>query len=394
MADYQYITPLGVILPDTADIRASVEAEWREALGADIDLSPDTPQGVLVTAEVEARDAVVRNNAEVANQINPDLAGGVWLDAIWALTRGKRRPATRSQLTGVQLAGRPRTIIPAGSRAAVDPSGDLFETTDAVILDSEGKASVNMRSVDLGPIPAPVNKLSRVASSVLGWETVNNPSSATIGSLQESDIAARRRRRQTLALQGVALPEAITSRLYAVEGVRSVAFRENVTSAAATIDGILIGPHSIYVCVQGGTDTDVAQALLETKSLGAGWTGTTTVSLTEPFSGQAYAVKFQRPTAVTVSVRVTARFNGVDAQSIIPLALQRYADGELEGQDGFIIGSDVTTFEISGAINQVEPRIFVTNVELSTDGINYASATVPIALDQIAALGAVQVTPA
>lgn len=394
MADYQYITPQGVILPDTADIRERVEAEWREALGADIDLSPDTPQGVLVTAEVEARDAVVRNNAEVANQINPDIAGGVWLDAIWALTRGKRRPATRSQLSGVTLGGIPGTIIPAGSRAAVSGSGDLFETTATVILDAGGAATVNMQSVEFGPIAAPAGQLVQVATSILGWETINNPSSAALGSLQESDIAARARRRNTLALQGVALPEAITSRLYAVDGVRSVAFRENVTSAWAAIDGILIGPHSIYVCVQGGTDADVAQALLETKSLGAGWTGTKKVNLVEPFSGQTYAVNFQRPTAVTVSVRVTARFNGVGAQSIIPLALQRYADGELEGQSGFIIGSDVTTFEISGAINQVEPRIFVTNVELSTDGINYASATVPITLKQIAALGAVQVNPA
>ena len=393
MADYQYITPLGVILPDTADIRASVEAEWREALGADIDLSPDTPQGVLVTAEVEARDAVVRNNAELASQINPDIAGGVWLDAIWALTRGKRRPATRSQLAVAALGGIPGGIIPAGSRAGVSGSGDLFETTATVILDAGGAATVNMQSVEFGPIAAPAGQLVQVATSILGWETINNPSGAALGSLQESDIAARARRRNTLALQGVALPEAITSRLYAVDGVRSVAFRENVTDVAATIDGILIGPHSIYVCVQGGTDADVAQALLETKSLGAGWTGTTTVNIVEPFSGQTYAVNFQRPASVTVSIRVTARFNGLDGQTIIPLALQQYADGELEGQDGFVIGEDVTTFEISGAINQVEPRIFVTNVELSTDGINYASAPIAVGIDEVAALGAVQVIP-
>lgn len=394
MADYQYITPLGLILPDTAELRADVESEWREAFGLDLDVSPETPQGVLITAETEARDAVVRNNAELANQINPDISGGVWLDAIWALTRGKRRPATRSQLSGVTLGGIPGTIITAGSRAAVSGSGDLFETTATVILDAGGAATVNMQSVEFGPIAAPAGQLVQVATSILGWETINNPSSATLGSLQESDIAARARRRNTLALQGVALPEAITSRLYAVDGVRSVAFRENVTDVAATIDGILIGPHSIYVCVQGGTDADVAQALLETKSLGAGWTGTTTVNIVEPFSGQTYAVNFQRPASVTVSIRVTARFNGLDGQTIIPLALQQYADGELEGQDGFVIGEDVTTFEVSGAINQVEPRIFVTNVELSTDGINYASAPIVIGIDEVAALGAVQVIPA
>lgn len=393
MADYEYISSLGVIVPDTATIRAEVEAEWREALGEDLDVSPDTPQGVLITAEVEARDAVVRNNAELANQINPDIAGGVWLDAIWALTRGSRRPATRSLLSGVELGGIPGTIVPAGSRAVVESTGDLFETVGTVILDSLGVATVTMQSVEFGPVAAPANQLSQIATSVLGWETVNNPSAASLGRLQESDIAARKRRRQTLALQGVALPEAITSRLYAVDGVRSVAFRENVTGAPATIDGILIGSHSIYACVSGGADSDVAQALLETKSLGSGWTGTTTVTIVEPFSGQEYEVKFQRPAPITVFVRVTARFNGVDGQTIIPDAIQRYADGELGGQDGFIIGSDVVTFEISGAINQVEPRIFVTNVELSTDGINYNSGPVSVGIDQIATLVNVQVVP-
>lgn len=72
--------------------------------GQDLDISPETPQGVLITMETENRDAIVRNNAELANQINPDLAGGVFLDAIWALMGGAR-DATRSILTQVQFGG-------------------------------------------------------------------------------------------------------------------------------------------------------------------------------------------------------------------------------------------------------------------------------------------------
>lgn len=109
-SSYNYVSNRGLVIPDTATTLAQVEAEWREALGQDLDVSPDTPQGVLITAEVEARDAVARNNAEVANQINPDISGGVWLDAIWALTGGQRRGATASFLPSVELTGQPGTL--------------------------------------------------------------------------------------------------------------------------------------------------------------------------------------------------------------------------------------------------------------------------------------------
>src|SRR5690606_33094150 len=124
------------------------------------------------TAEVEARDAVARNNATLANQINPDLAGGVFLDAIWALTRGSRRGATRSIVSGVVLTGRPGTNVPRGSRASVEATGAQFETTSAVILNSTGTAVVTMQSVELGPISASIGSLTGIATSVLGWETV------------------------------------------------------------------------------------------------------------------------------------------------------------------------------------------------------------------------------
>lgn len=386
MADYQFVSSRGVVVPDTATLRSQVEAEWREAFGQDIDLSPDTPQGVMVTAEVEARDAVARNNAEVANQINPDIASGIWLDAIWRLTRGSRRAATRSTIAGVVLGGQPGTIVPAGSLAAVESSNDLFRTTGVVTIGPQGTATVAMESVETGPIAAPANQLRTIATSVLGWETVTNPNAAQLGRLEESDIASRRRRRSTLALQGVALPEAITSRVYAIEGVKSLVFRENISPSIQTIDGIIMAPKSVYLCVDGGQDAEVAQALLETKSLGAAWNGGTVVGVTEPASGQTYFVQFDRPQVVQLYARVFARFGALDGETIVRDAIAAYADGELEGEVGFAVGEDVSPFELAGAVNQFEPRIFVTRVELSTDGITFSVADVPIALNQVAAL--------
>lgn len=385
MADYQYVVETGVIVPDTATLQDTVNAEFREAFGADLVLTPDTPQGVLATAETLARDAVVRNNAAVANQINPDLAGGVFLDALWALTGGSRVRATRSLITGVILTGAPNTIIPAGSTASVGPSGPIFQTTGTVQLSIAGTATAIFQAVDTGAIPAPAGDLNTIVSGVLGWETVSNPDPAELGKAEETDTAARRRRRSTLALQTVALPEAIVSGVFAVDGVRSVLFRENVTDAIITIDTVDLAPHSVYVAVEGGTDLDVATELLHRKSLGAGWNGTTVVPVLEPISGQTYEVKFQRPDPLQVYAKVTVKQGTeiADPATLVRNAILAYANGEVEGEDGFIIGGDVTPWELAGAVNIGSPGLFVLGVEIGLDPLTLSTANIPINIDQI-----------
>lgn len=392
MADLQYIQREGVIIPDTADIRAAVEDEFRAVFGQDLNLSPETPQGVLVTMEVENRDAVARNNAELANQINPDIAGGIFLDAIWALTGGSRIAASHSFLAGVIFTGVPRTIIPVGSQAeSVD--GERFETLRPLIIGQDGTTTGDMRAVNTGPVACGAGRLERVASSVLGWETVRNPADAVTGRASESDLAARRRRRQTLALNTVSLAEAITSALYNLDGVDSVSFRENVTNEPMTIDDITLAPHSVYVCVNGGDRDEIASALLKTKTLGAAWNGNEEVEVTEPASGQNYAVRFDRPEAVAVFCRVTVRSGPVDAQNVIPDAIQAWAEGESEVDDGLTVGRDVSPFEIAAVVNLADPRLFVLRVELSTDGQEWSSDIIPVRINQIATLnrGAIRV---
>src|SRR4051794_38182998 len=93
-APFQYINATGVILPDTSGLLSDVQDEYKAVFGADLVVTPDTPQGVLVSAETLARTQVVQNNAALANQINPSIAGGVFLDALLALTGMQRTPAS------------------------------------------------------------------------------------------------------------------------------------------------------------------------------------------------------------------------------------------------------------------------------------------------------------
>jgi len=394
MADeYQYINTTGVIVPDTSDLLTTVQDEYKAVFGTDLIVDPSTPQGVLITAEVLARDAFIRNNAAVANQLNPNIAGGVFLDAIAALTALKRDAATKSFVLA-DLTGVAGTIIPSGVRAKT-AAGDIFESTGTVILDSSGEAQVAFQSVEYGPVPALSGGLSQIVDGVLGWENITNASSATLGQLQQSDQSFRALRKVTLALQGVALVEAQISALYAVDGVTSLTYRENVTGSTITIEGVSLVEHSVYACVNGGTDQDVAMALLENKSAGANWNGGVTVNVVEPVSGQTYAVKFSRPTAVPIKVRATVKTSDalIDPAAAVKQAILDYAAGLLDGEPGFVVGADISPFELAGAVNRETPEIYVQNMEITTVAANtFSNSQIVILISQIATLAESDIT--
>lgn len=390
MADYIYQDSTGIIIPDTATTQADVQNEYKTVFGSDLVVTPDTPQGILITAEVLARDSVIDNNAQVANQINPNYAGGVFLDAIWALTGGSRVAATHSTVTAT-LGGVIGTLIPAGTRARTS-AGDEFETLTSVTIGVGNTITANMQSVETGAIACAAGELTDLVDNVLGWETITNPLAAVLGTSTESDEVSRRRRRNTLGLLGRSLAVSVLSAVYAVEGVASAAYRENYTTSNATIDGILIDANTIYVCVDGGTSADIGQALLSSKSGGCGYTGNTTVSVVDATSGQTYAVKFQRPDEIQILCKVTIRATAsIPAPSTVVInSIVAWANGELSGEDGLVVGADVSPFEISGAVNRANPTIYVQKVEIaiSTGSPVYQTTTIPIGLDEVARLQA------
>ena len=393
MSDYRFINEQGLIIPDTSALRAQVISDFQAAFGADIDTDPSSPSGLLITMHTEMRDAVARNNAELANQINPDIATGVFLDAIFALTDPQgRKPAIKSMINGVTLTGQAGTIVPAGTVcAALD--GSQWALVQQVKIGQGGTATGDFIATEYGSIDCQPHQLQTIVTGVLGLTAIDNLSGAIIGRDAESDVTLRRRRRMTLATQSMSTPEAIRSRLSAIESVRSLSFLENISNTQQTIRGIVMAPHSIWVCVEGGTDQEVAQALFDSKTAGAGYNGNVTVNIVDPRSQVTYPVMFDRPDEVQLLIRATVKPSSLDAVGVIPQLVMNYVNGELEGDASFVVGSDVSPWEISGAINQQEPRLSVTNVELSLAGSGvWSSAVYPIAINEVARTQANSIT--
>ena len=395
MAEYQYVNETGVIVPDTSKIQTDVQDEYRAVFGQDLVVTPNTPQGVLITAETLARSNVVANNAALANQINPNIAGGVFLDAIWALTGGQRLPATFTYIPGVMLSGLPGTIINVGAQAAM-ADGTLFASLTRVVLDSFGNGYSDFQAVTAGPVSVSVGALSQVVTAVLGWDTVTNPTVGVSGRNLESDLSARLRRKNTLGAQNVALPVAITSGVYGVDGVRSLTFRENVSQDTQTIDGVVMLPKSIFLCVDGGSDTAVAAAILANKSLGAAMNGTTSVNVRDAASGQLYPVQFSRPDQKPVQARLTVRRGSAigDLTAIVQAAVLAYASGQIQGEPGFVVGGSVSPFELAGAVSSQSPGIYVLKCEVSlASPTAWTTDEIPVGITEIATItqGTIQV---
>lgn len=121
--------------------------------------------------------------------------------------------------------------------------------------------------------------------------------------------------------------------------------------------------------------------------------GSEEVDVLENISGQIYPVKFDRAKEIVLFCRVTVKKATVDAQTIIPAAVESWANGDIDGEGGLVVGRDVSPFEISAGINVVEPRLFITRVELSTDGKAWSSDNYAIKLNEVARINrsAVQV---
>ena len=174
----------------------------------------------------------------------------------------------------------------------------------------------------------------------------------------------------------------------AVEGVRSLSFRENPTGATAVIDGITLVAHSIWACVEGGTNIGVATALMNAKTAGAAYNGAVSQVVTEPASGQEVTVMFDRPVIVVMQIRVTITGTSTISgpEEAVRNALLAYAQGEQVTGPGFIVGEDVSPFELSAAVNLALPGVTVTNMEVRQTGGTYQNTNFVIAVNQLATL--------
>lgn len=350
---YNYINENGVIVADTSTIKDEVTQEYKDNFGEQLVTDNGSPASVLITADTTSRVNLQETNAIMANQINPDIASGKFLDAIWSLTNGQRRKATSTVVPNVTITGVSGTVIPEGSVAELS-DGTRFTTVQEVTIPASGTITVNFQSEDEGAIACPIGGLTNIADGgVLGWETVINTEAAILGLITQSDVEARTDRKLTLSVGAKALPFAITSGLYALDDVNSFKFRENFESTTQIIDGVTMVRNSIYLCIDGATNSEIANTLYAYKTIGAAYNNGASANpqettITAPDTEQPYTVKFDRPDEIPTLIQITVKADAsaTDQTANIKNAILSYVKSNIRSE-GFKVGNDVSPFEIS-----------------------------------------------
>lgn len=379
-ATYNFIKVTGTISVDTSDLLSDVEQEWKTALGAGLDTDASTPQGTLIQTETLARTSVMKNNAELGSLLNPDYAYGIYLDAIAALlgiSRGKNTYTMGYQLKVTGATGQ-TTVVPKGNRVKTQ-NGDIFVIAQQFTIPTSGTALANVQALEYGNIPLPLNEPLEIVDGVIGWGSIETTATTTVviggNALTDSQLKASRRRR--LFQQGLGSLGAIYASVSKLDGVTSVMAVENITGAPGDAQGITFGtPNGVWICVAGGDDQQIADALWSRHMGGQPYDFGVNqgvpvnppdgIQVVDPGSQRAYFVKFTRPVMYDLYAYVEVKQGtGTATAHDIQQTVVDYANGLINGEDGFVVGASVSAFEIGGAIAQRYPGMYVKKVAVA-----------------------------
>lgn len=380
------VTNQGVITVDTTSIRSDFEQAYIAALGANLNTDVSTAAGQLITNDVKTITTAQQECVNMANETSVYYATGQALD-VAASKYGYYRKRGVPTTVVATITGASGTTIPAGSIAS--DGTNQYTLLDRTTIPTTGSTSAEFQCTVAGAIACPAGSLTQIVTTISGWDSITNPYDGIIGYATENDNTFRDRiTANFLNKRARAILGAIIDNVAAIDNVISVAGGENPSGDTATVNGISMPPHSIYLTVLGGGDTTIAQVIAQQKTMGADTIGNTEVAYTDPNIAYQYTYKIYRPTAVPVYVQVqysTNAYTPANADTQIVGLITEYVT-----QNPFKIGQTISGNALAGALSNYN-KINLLAVKVSTDGTTWADY-ITTGQTQVAVLNAANVS--
>ena len=167
------------------------------------------------------------------------------------------------------------------------------EVTSIIVFDSEEYKRIQLTE----------GAITEIITSTAGFKKCTNLAIPVYGRERETDIELRQSYAAKQSYRSATMLESITSAIMNnVKEVSSAVAFENDTDLKDS-DGR--PPHSIEVVVDGGNDAEIAQQILLYKAAGIQTYGSIAVDVPSSFGNATIAVKFNRPSAVYVWLKVS-----------------------------------------------------------------------------------------
>ena len=267
----------GITPTSLAQYIADLGAAFQSALGSDLDLATETPQGQLIAnlslIMAQADEGVVA----VGNGYSVARAQGIAQDDLVGLLGVERREATRSMVTAT-IAGVAGTGIPQYALAQTT-AGDVFRATTAATISVGGSVAVDFEAVETGPAPAAAGALTEIVTNIVGWETVTNAAAASLGRDVETATALWGRYSRHVGRNARTSTQALEAQLLETAGVTDALVRENATGMSETEQGQVIPTRAIFSAVDGGANAAVGRTIADYKPGGAPTAGASSATV-------------------------------------------------------------------------------------------------------------------
>lgn len=372
------VTAQGITAPSYAEILEYLQGQARQIFGSDINLSADTQDGQLIAIVAAAISDANAQAIAVYNSFNPNTAVGVALDSAVKTNGLKRREPTQSTVD-LLLVGQAGAVITNG--VAIDTFENRWLLPASVVIQTIGQTTVTAIAEEAGDIAAPAGSITTIGTPTLGWQSVTNPSAATIGVPVETDAELRARQARSTAIASVSLWEGIIGALLDLPGVTRVSGVKNDTDTP-TPDGI--PGHSIAMIVEGGDAQTIGETIFLKKGEGVGTFGDVSITYLDAY-GFPNAVYFSRPDVVQIYCTITITPGVGYLSSVADEIQQRVADyvNSLDIGVSVNIGR-VLASAIKDCTTGVDTRFDVTGITLGTSSVAQSAASVPIAWNDAA----------
>lgn len=360
----------GIQTPSLSDILQYLENSFKAIYGENIDLSQNTPDGQLINILGQIWVDINSVLVYFYNSINVNTAEGTNLDNLAALHLIKRNkgtytivPITIETSQTVELQGLDENYnnVNGAGFTVADNQGNKYILISSTTLEA-GQHTLSFRASEIGEQKPALQTINNILTPQLGVISVNNNGAPLqIGTQEESDYNLRQRFFRTEALTGQGQLDNVIANLLDLEGVINVYADENRTNETNKYG---TPAHSIWVIIEGGNNDDIAKVINQYISAGCGLRGDIIVPITNIF-GNVENIRFDRPTLENLYIKFTATaINGAEID-------QETIKQDLVNNLKLSINQTINSNQITCLLQNNNPNIIYTNVELSKDGDSY-----------------------
>ncbi len=369
--------PTGFERKRLPEILADKNQAQKAALGQDLNLDPETPDGQISGLMALSDDQLWQIAEFAVDATNPDNATEATLSNLVKLNFIQRLDASATLLV-FTMTGTPGLSIAAGQRIGEESGSLVAVTTASFTFAATGVAQVAGRLEETGPIDVETDSLIDIKTPQAGWFTATNASPSVRGRNRETDSELRLRRARSVGTNSQNMIDSMRGKLANLDGVSHTNVIQN---QGDSLDANGLAGHSFEAIVAGGDTNSIAQVIWDTFPLGIGIQGLTSgVAIDAQLRLQT--VPFTRPAQVPSYVKVTLKKRPgypANGATTIKQNIKAYAEGSLVADRGFFAGDSVIYTELYTPVNTV-PYQELVSVEIGRSPATVSEANLTITI--------------